>query len=583
MIDPTAELVANHNSPNACPALPPADPALLDAVDWWVIGAYMVVILAVGCLAWRLRRRGSEGSGYFLAGRALAWPVIGLALFSTNISSIHLVSLAQAGYDSGLARGNFEWMAAFTLVILALCFAPFYIRSGVTTLPDFLEKRYARSLRDWLAVVSILSAVFIHLGFTLYTGAQVLKGFVSFPEPWLRLFDTQTWCIVLTAVATGVYTIVGGLLAVVLTESLQTVVLIAGAALLTWYGYTEVGGWHSLQATLAAKPEYAPYLTLLRPADDPSGLPWYSIVLGYPVIGIWYWCTDQTIVQRVLGAKSEIHARIGPLFAGFIKILPVFIFVLPGTLCLASILQRNIPALPLNKEGNPDTLQTYVHIIRHWLPLGLRGIVIAALLAALMSTVSGALNSIATLFSYDLVKRWRPEVSDHTLVRIGRAVTLAAMVAAILWSPWLEHYESVFDGINKMITYVAPPITALFVWGVLWRRISPAGALAAAWGGTVLGLACGVFEWCGGFQRLKTGWGIDIPFMMVAVYLFLACSAILVGVSLLRPAGPSPERDALVWKTPLEPLRGPWRGLGDFRLIAAVLVAVMIGLYWWFD
>jgi len=560
-----------------------AGAAPLDARDWAVIGGYMLVIMLVGCLAWWLRRRGSAGSEYFLAGRSLTWPVIGMALFSTNISSIHLVSLAQAGYDSGLARGNFEWMAAFTLMILALFFAPFYIRSGVTTLPDFLEKRYSRGLRDWLAIVSILSAVFIHLGFTLYTGAQVLKGFVSFPQSWLRVFDTETWCIVLTAVLTGVYTVVGGLLAVVLTESLQTVVLIAGAALLTWYGYAQVGGWDALQTTLASKSEYAAHLTLLRPANDPSGLPWYSIMLGYPVIGIWYWCTDQTIVQRVLGAKDEHHARIGPLFAGFIKILPVFIFVLPGTLCLALILQNQMPGLPLDERGQPDTLQTYMHIIKEWLPAGVRGIVIAALLAALMSTVSGALNSIATLFSYDLVKRWRPDVSDRRLVLIGRAVTLVAVIAAILWSPMLGHYRSVFDGINQMITYVAPPITALFVWGVFWRRVSPAGALAAAWGGTALGVACGVFEWSGGFAWLKATWGIQVPFMMVAVYLFLACSAILVGVSLLRPARLSPEAEALVWKSPLDALRGRWRGLGDFRLIAAVLLVVMIGLYWWFD
>jgi SSS family solute:Na+ symporter len=237
----------------------------------------------------------------------------------------------------------------------------------------------------------------------------------------------------------------------------------------------------------------------------------------------------------------------------------------------------------LDKQGNPDTLQTYVHIIKHWLPLGLRGIVIAALLAALMSTVSGALNSIATLFSYDLVKRWRPEVSDRSLVRIGRAVTLAAMVAAILWSPWLEHYQSVFDGINKMIGYVAPPVTALFLWGVFWRRASATAALATAWAGTLLGVACCVFEWCGGFKWLKEEGGIAVPFMLVPVFLFVVCSAILVVVSLARPERLSPEGERLVWKNPWDALRGPWRGLGDFRLIAAVLCAAMIGLYWWFD
>lgn len=564
------------------PGTPGIDQGLLDRLDWWVIGAYTLVIVLVGCLAWWLRRRRSGGSEYFLAGRSLTWPVIGMALFSANISSIHLVSLAQAGYDSGLAMGNFEWMAAFTLIMLALLFAPFYIRAGVTTLPDFLQRRYCPALRDWFAVVSILSAVFIHLGFTLYTGAQVLKGFVVFPASWLRWFDTQTWCIILTAVLTGTYTIVGGLLAVVLTESLQTLVLIAGAALLTCYGLREVGGWEGLRATLAAEPGHAAFLTMLRPSGDPSDLPWYSIILGYPVLGIWYWCTDQTIVQRVLGARNEHHARLGPLLAGFIKVLPVFLFVLPGTLCLASILQQNIPALPVGDSGKPDSLQTYGHMIKHWLPLGVRGIVVAALLAALMSTVSGALNSIATLCSYDLVKRWRPEVSDRRLVLVGRLVTLAGMLAAILWSPLLGRYQSVFKGINQMIGYVAPPVTALFLWGVFWRRVSATAALVAAWSGTLLGVACGVFDWAGGFKWLKEDCQIAIPFMLVPVALFVVCSALLVIVSLAKPEPPSPESAKLIWSHPLEPLRGPWRGLGDYRLVAGVLAAVMIGLYWCF-
>jgi SSS family solute:Na+ symporter len=372
------------------------------------------------------------------------------------------------------------------------------------------------------------------------------------------------------------------LAAVVMTETIQAIVLIAGATVITAFAYAKVGGWDQMVATLQDSGEMV-RLSMLRSPDVEKEIPWYAVFLGYPVLGIWYWCADQTIVQRVLGAKNENHARIGPLFAGFLKILPVFIFVLPGTLCLASILQQNIPALPLDKQGNPDTLQTYVHMIKHWLPLGLRGIVIAALLAALMSTVSGALNSIATLFSYDLVKRWRPEVSDRSLVRIGRAVTLAAMVAAILWSPWLEHYQSVFDGINKMIGYVAPPVTALFLWGVFWRRASATAALATAWAGTLLGVACCVFEWCGGFQWLKETVGIDVPFMLVPVFLFVVCSAILVVVSLARPESLSPEGEGLVWKKPWDALRGPWRGLGDFRLIAAALCAAMIGLYWWFD
>ena len=541
-------------------------------IDWTVIAVYMLGIVGVGCLAGLIRRKGAgEGHGYFLAGKSLTWPIIGLALFATNISTFHLVSLAQSGYATGLAMGNFEWMAAFTLIILSLFFAPFYIRSKVATLPDFLEKRYSRGCRDWFAVISILSAIFIHMGFTLYTGAKVLEGFTGL---------NQTLCIVVIACLTGLYTIVGGLLAVVLTESIQTIVLVAGAAFITIVGYVKVGGWSELHATLAA--DLPEHLTVLRDAGDSSDLPWYTVFLGYPVLGIWYWCTDQTIVQRVLGAKDENHARVGPLFAGFIKILPVFIFVLPGSICLGLIMQGKMPPLPttmVDGVQKPDTLATYSHMIIHLLPVGMRGIVAAALLAALMSTVSGALNSIATLFSYDLVKRWRPETSDHGLVLVGRIVTAVAMVAAIVWSPLLSHYENIFKGVNQMISYVAPPVTALFLWGVFWRRVSATAALATAWAGTAMGVGCFFFEWGGGFDWLKDH-GIHVPFLMVAVYLFLACSIVLVVVSIIKPARHTPESEALVWKSPLDALRGDcWRGIGDYRVLAAVLFAVMVALY----
>ena len=422
----------------------------INAVDLAIILAYLVGIVGLGCWAGLRQRRASAGQGYFLAGGTLTWPIIGLALFSTNISTVHLVSLAQSGYQDGLAYGNFEWMAAFTLIMLSLFFAPFYIRSRVATLPDFLEKRYNRACRDWLAMVSILSAIVIHIGFSLYTGAAVLEGLFGFDK---------NYSILVISLLTGLYTIIGGLLAVVLTESIQTVVLLAGAICITGIALVKAGGWSGMAAAMDPVK-----LTLLRPSGDASGLPWYSVFLGYPVLGIWYWCADQTIVQRVLGAKDENHARIGPLFAGFIKILPVFIFVLPGVLCLALVHQGKLPdALGDKGEG------AYAYLVTNLLPTGLKGVVAAALLAALMSTVSGALNSIATLFSYDIVKRWRPGTSDRALVRIGRWATFVAMLAAISWAPFVGRFEGIFKGINEMIGYVAPPITAVFLFGVFWK------------------------------------------------------------------------------------------------------------------
>jgi len=307
---------------------------------------------------------------------------------------------------------------------------------------------------------------------------------------------------------------------------------------------------------------------VLRPSDDPSGLPWYSMVLGYPVIGIWYWCTDQTIVQRVLGAKDENHARVGPLFAGFIKILPVFIFVLPGLLCLALVRQGKLP------DTMQDSSETYAFLISHLLPTGLKGVVAAALLAALMSTVSGALNSIATLFCYDLYRRFRPDVSDARLVRIGRWVTFAAMAAAIVWSPFIGHFESLFQGVVSVICYIAPPITAVFVWGVFWKRASGTAATWTLYLGSALGFAVFLLDW---FKE-RTGWAV--PSMMATFYLFVVCSVLLAAISWARPHVHTEESRRLVWEHPLESLRTPgWPGLGNYKLLAGVLFVVMVALY----
>ena len=525
----------------------------IESLDIVVIVIYLVAIVVIGSWAGLRSRKGAEGKNYFLAGGTLTWPLIGLALFSTNISTTHLVSLAQEGYQNGLAYGNFEWMAAFTLIALSLFFAPFYYRSRVATLPDFLERRYSRGRRDWLAGLSIISAIFIHIGFTLYTGAVVLEGLFG-----ITIMTT----IVVAAVLTGIYTIIGGLKAVVVTESIQTVILILGAIIITLVGFVQVGGWEGIKASVAPVK-----LTVLRSADDPSGLSWYSIFLGYPIIGLWYWCADQTIVQRVLGAKDENHARIGPLFAGFLKILPLFIFVLPGTICLALVNQGQLPVLQHSKDA-------YAFMITHLLPTGLTGVMAAALLAALMSTVSGALNSIATLFSYDLYKRWKPDTPDHKLVIIGRWVTFVAMVMAIFWSPLISHFESIFQGIVAVICYIAPPITAVFVWGIFWRKASAKASIITLMSGSALGLVVFFLDW---FKE-STGW--NVPPMMVTFYLFIICSIILVATSYLYPHQHSAESEKLVWKNPMEALQTKgWKGIGNYKILSALLFIVMVGLY----
>jgi SSS family solute:Na+ symporter len=540
----------------------------IGGIDLVIIVVYFVFIVGLGCWAGIRKKKTEQAEEYFLAGKSLRWPVIGLALFATNISTVHLVSLAEEGYTNGLAYGNFEWMAPFTLIILALFFAPFYIRSHITTLPDFLEKRYCRASRDWLSLLSIISAIFIHIGFSLYAGAVVLEGMFGLD----KMFS-----IVLIAGLTGLYTVVGGLMAVVLTESVQTIILLAGSIILTAISFVKVGGWDGLKEGIDPH-----LLTVLRPHGDSSGIPWYSVILGYPIIGIWYWCTDQTIVQRVLGAKDENHARVGPLFAGFIKVLPVFIFILPGLIGLALINQGVLPALPIKKDGTYDAAQTYSHMITNLLPIGVRGVLAAALMAALMSTVSGALNSVATLFSYDLYKRWAPQTSEKKLILIGRVVTFVGMILAIAWSPFCGRFPTVFQGINTAICYIAPPITVVFVAGVFWKKATSKASVLTLVIGSLIGLLIFVFDFAGGLKAFKADYPAFefLNFMVISFILSMICTIVLVLVSIANPEPLTEEKSKLIWKSFLEPLREKgWSGIGNYKMLSSVLALTMIVLY----
>jgi SSS family solute:Na+ symporter len=556
-------------------------------LDWVIIAFYLLAIVGLGVAAGFMRRRnerGGEGGHYFLAGNTLTWPVIGLAMFAANISTVHLVSLAEAAYKYGFVFGNFEWMAGFTLILLALFFAPLYLRSRVATLPDFLERRFNRGCRDILSVVSLFSAIVIHMGVALYTAAWVLRGILGMaPDSTILGLNTLTFFITVLGILTGIYTMLGGLLAVVWTESVQTVLLLVGAVVITVAGMIKVGGWAGLSHTLATHPHplagvagskitwgTGNFLNMARAKGDPSGLPWYSILLGYPVLGIWYWCCDQTIVQRVLAAKDEKNARLGPLFCAFLKIFPVFLFVLPGIMCVALVQQG-----AFGGEAPVTAADTYTFLVTHLLPVGLKGLVAAAMLAAAMQTCSAALNSTATLVAYDLFKRYRPAISDHQLVHIGRITTVAGTILAIVFSPLFGHYSTIFEGINKLISYVAPPITAIFLVGVFWRGASGKSALITFISGIGLGLAVFFCDWN------KVG-GVDQwDFMLTAFGLLVICLAIMIAGSLVFPERLKAGAESLVWESWREPLRGPpgGSGLGNYRVFAAAILAVFIVLY----
>jgi len=546
---------------------------MINFLDLRISIVYILGILAIGLWAGIRHRQKSKANAageYFLAGKSLRWPAIGLALFATNISTVHLVSLAQSGFDTGLLNGNFEWMAAFTLILLALFFVPFYIKSGVSTLPDFLEKRYDRASRDWLAIISVVSAVIIHIAFSMLAGGIVLK----------TLFGLNMYVsVIVICFITAIYTIIGGLKAVVVTESIQTVVLLAGAFIISYAAFSKMGGWEPMVSVLKDNGQ-TDKLSMLRPHGDSSGMPWYAVFLGYPILGIWYWCADQTIVQRVLGAKDENHARLGSLFCGFIKILPVFIFVLPGlfayTLAQSGVIE--VSSLGVDEHGNVNSKGIYTLMITQLLPSGLVGILVAALLSGLMSQVSGALNSISTMVSYDMFQRYRPKASDKQLILAGKVSAGIALLFSLALLPLLNRYESIFNGINDVIAHIAPPITCVFLLGIFWKGASAPSAKLTLWIGSILGVV--VFVLNKVYPESLIG---QIPFMMMAFYLFCICVLLQVTFSFIYPVQHTAESAQLYWKSPWEALQGPaWKGIGNYKILSALLLLITGALFYIF-
>jgi SSS family solute:Na+ symporter len=544
---------------------------MIKSLDLTVSILYIIGIVSIGLwsgIKHRRKNKGNAASEYFLAGKTLRWPMIGLALFATNISCVHLVSLAQSGFDTGLLNGNFEWMAAFTLILLALFFAPFYIKSGVATLPDFLEKRYDRASRDWLTIISIVSAIIIHIAFSLLAGGIVLH----------TLFGVDMYTsVIIISLLTALYTIVGGLTAVVVTESIQTVVLLTGAVVISMAAYQKMGGWQPMVNVLQEHHEMNK-LSMMRPHGDESGMPWYAVFLGYPVLGIWYWCADQTIVQRVLGAKDENHARVGPLFCGFIKILPVFIFVLPGLFAYTLSQTGLLDVSSLRTATGINSKGIYALMITQLLPTGLVGVLVAALLSGLMSQVSGALNSISTMAGYDIYRRYYPNTTDRQLVIAGKIAAAIALVLSLALMPLLNSYESLFNGLNDIIAHIAPPITCVFLLGVFWKKASAISAKYTLWIGSALGVIVFVIN------KLYPDTIIGhIPFMIMAFYLFCVCVVMQVAFSYVYLVQHTKESSTLYWKTPWEPLQSPgWKGLLNYKFLSVLLLLIMGTLFWLF-
>jgi SSS family solute:Na+ symporter len=504
----------------------------LSTTDILIIVLYFCVVFAIG-FYFSLKERTS--ADYFLASRNVGWFAIGASLFVSNISTEHFIGLAGTGASSGLAVGHFEWLACFMLLILGWIFVPFYLRSNVFTMPEFLERRFNRSCATYLASISVIAYIFTKISVHLYAAAVVLERVVG--------WSPMTAAIILV-VATGIYTIAGGLAAVIYTDLVQTLILVIGAVVLTVLGLNAVGGFSALRAALPAD-----YFHMIKPASD-SAFPWTGIFFGAPILGIWYWCTDQVMVQRVLSAKTEGHAKAATIFAGFLKILPVFILVLPGLIAVA--LYRDL--FKFGADGqvlNGDI--AYPTLIVNLLPSGLVGLMIAALLAALMGAMSSVFNSASTLITLDFYRKYRPNASERNLVNFGRAATGVMVLLGLLWVPFIHLISSqLYIYLQSVQAYISPPIAACFILGILWPRLNGAGAISSLLTGFGLGTIRFLMELkeraAGGhyFTSAVAGWLVNMNFLHYAIFMFVVCSAVLIVVSLATRA---PDRQKLIGLT----------------------------------
>ncbi len=546
----------------------------LVTIDYLVLAAYLLIIFAIG---FYFARKERTSTSYFLADRNVAWWAIAASLFSSNIGSEHFIGLAGTGAASGLAVGHFEWLASLILLLLGWVFVPFYLRSNVYTMPEFLERRYNRACRTYLASISLIAYIFTKIAVGVFAGALVLRIVLGWPM-WQSA--------VALVIATGIYTVAGGLAAVIYTEVIQTIILIGGALVLLFIGLDQVGGFEGLRAALPAD-----FFHMMKPASDKE-FPWTGIFFGAPLLGIWYWCTDQVIVQRVLSAKDVANAKAGTVLAGFLKILPVFMLIVPGMVARALYPQ----------EMMADSNAAFPTLIVRLLPSGLVGIMIAAMLAALMSSLASVFNSSSTIFTMDFYKRLRPDASEKQLVFVGRLATVFIVALGLLWIPYIERISpQLYVYLQSVQAYISPPIAAVFLLGVFWQRINGQGAITALLVGFALGAVRFILEVAyAGIQASGfVGYIIGINFLHFAIAIFVVCTVVLVVVSLLTPAPERHKVAGLTWQTISEKVdlsesettvivTAPTTGAetaAQNRInlaLAGLLIVTMLGLWFYF-
>ena len=546
--------------------------SVLETLDWIVLGIYFLALTAVA--VWVVLQKNKNTEDYFLAGRNVGWFVIGASIFASNIGSEHVVGLAGTGFESGTPMAHYE-LHAWIVLLLGWLFLPFYIRSGAFTMPEFLEKRFDSRSRWFLSVFSLLAYVLTKVSVTIYAGGIVVSELLGIPF-WYGAIGV--------VVFTGIYTVIGGMKAVIYTETLQTIVLILGSIVITYLGLQEVGGWDELQDTVrAVSPDH---FNMWRPMSDPD-FPWTGLLIGGTIVGIWYWCTDQYIVQRILAAHNIKIGRRGAIFGAYLKLLPILIFLIPGIIAFALSIQ-NPEVFAIEKAD-----RAFPMLVKSLLPVGLKGLVAGGLMAALMSSLASVFNSCSTIFTIDIYKKLKPNKSERELLTTGKIATGIIVVLGIVWIPIMERIGGgvMYQYLQNVQSYIAPPVTAVFLLGIIWKRVNAQAAISTLIAGLVLlvlrlsseiyyqaDISAGTVH-----DNLMYGFA-TINFAHMAIFMFLFSVALCISVSLATSPPDYKRISGLSFGTLTKEHKLENKGSYDTIdvVLSVVLVAIVIGILMYF-
>tara|TARA_B100000161_G_scaffold265592_1_gene242790 strand:- start:3779 stop:5461 length:1683 start_codon:yes stop_codon:yes gene_type:complete len=544
--------------------------AIFQTLDWVVLGIYFLILIAVA--VWVALQRNKNTEDYFLAGRNVGWFVIGASIFASNIGSEHVVGLAGTGFSSGTPLAHYE-LHAWIVLLLGWLFLPFYMRSGAFTMPEFLEKRFDSRSRWFLSVFSLFAYVLTKVSVTIYAGGIVVSELLNL-DFWIGAIGI--------VVFTGIYTIIGGLKAVVYTETLQTGVLILGSVIITYLGFQEVGGWNELTKTVTqVSPDH---FNMWRPMNDPD-FPWTGLLIGGTIVGIWYWCTDQYIVQRTLAANNIMIGRRGAIFGAYLKLLPILIFLIPGIIAYALTIQNPEIFNVIDSDGIERADRAFPMLVTTLLPVGIKGLVAGGLMAALMSSLASVFNSCSTIFTIDIYKKIKPEKSEKYLVNIGKIATLVIVVLGIAWIPIMEKIGGgvMYQYLQNVQAYIGPPVTAVFLLGILWKRINAQASIVTLSAGLVLlvvRLSSEIY-----FQsEISSGIVLDniffefatINFSHMAIFIFVFSTLLCITVSLFTDEPDYSRIKGLSFGTTTREMISKEKSYTNYDIIFSVLLVLLV-------